>query len=52
MYLNEISEQETSIIVINNFDLKITTGKDFVDKAAPMAAKEFIPNLVKYIKKK
>jgi len=51
MYLNEVSDQETLIIVINNFDLKITTGKDFVDKAAPMAAKEFIPNLIKYIKK-
>ena len=37
--------------MINNFDLKITTGKDIVDKAAPSAAKDFFPNLIKYIKK-
>ena len=48
-YLKEISPSETLIYLINNFDLKITTGKDLVDKAAPNAAKEFFPNLIKYI---
>ena len=51
MYLKEVSPQETLIYMINNFDLKITTGKDIVDKAAPSAAKDFFPNLIKYLKK-
>ena len=49
MYLKEISEKETSIILINNFDLKITTGKSIVDKVAPEKPKDFFPNLIKYI---
>ena len=51
MYLKEVSEQETLIYLINNFDLKITTGKDFVDKAAPQAALNYFPNLTKYLEK-
>ena len=52
IYLKELSPNETAIYLINNFDLKITTGKDIVDSAAPDRAKDFVPNLVKYIKKK
>ena len=52
LYLKELGPNETGIYLINNFDLKITTGKDIVDSAAPDRAKEFVPNLVKYIKKK
>ena len=49
MYLKEISDQETLIYMINNFDLKITTGKSIVDKVAPEKATNFFPNLIKYI---
>jgi len=38
--------------MINNFDLKITTGKSVVDKAAPEKATNFFPNLIKYIESK
>ena len=51
MYLKEISPQETLIYMINNFDLKITTGKDIVDSQAPKAGKEFLDNLIKYLGK-
>ena len=51
MYLKEVSPQETLVYMVNNFDLKITTGKNIVDKAAPSAAKDVYPNLIKYIKK-
>jgi hypothetical protein len=52
MYLKEKGPNESLIYLINNFDLKITTGKDIVDSAAPDRAKDFVPNLIKYIKKK
>ena len=52
MYLKEISDKETLIYMINNFDLKITTGKSVVDKAAPEKATNFFPNLIKYIESK
>ena len=52
IYLKELSPNETAIYLINNFDLKVTTGKDIVEGAAPDRAKDFVPNLVKYIKKK
>ena len=51
IYLKEISPQETSIIMINNLDLKMTTGKDLADKKAPESAKDFVLNLTKYIGK-
>ena len=51
IYLKEISPQETSIIVINNLDLKMTTGKDLADKKAPESAKDYVLNLTKYIGK-
>ena len=51
IYLKEVSPQETSIIMINNIDLKMTTGKDLADKKAPESAKDFILNLIKYIGK-
>ena len=51
VYLKELSPQETLIILVKNFDLKITTGKDIVDKAAPSAAKDFFSNLAKYLEK-
>ena len=51
MYLKEVSPKETLIYMINNFDLKITTGKNLVDFAAPAAAKNFFPNLINYLKK-
>ena len=51
IYLKEISPSETLIYLVNNFDLKITTGKDIVDKAAPSKAKEYFPNLIKYLEK-
>ena len=49
MYLKEINPNQTLIYLINNFDLKITTGKDIVDSKAPERAKDFVKNLVKYI---
>ena len=52
IYLKELSPNETAIYLINNFDLKVTTGKDIVEGAAPDRAKDFVPNLVKYNKKK
>ena len=52
MYLKEISNQETLIYTINNFDLKITTGKSIVDKVAPEKATSFFPNLIKYVESK
>jgi len=42
-YLKEISPSETLLYLVKNFYLKMTTGKDIVDKAAPNAAKEFFP---------
>ena len=51
IYLKEVSPQETLLFLINNFDLKITTGKDIVDKAAPNSAKDFFSNLKKYLEK-
>ena len=51
MYLKEISPSETLVYLISNFDLKITTGKDIVDKAAPNAGKDYFTNLIKYIEK-
>ena len=51
IYLKELSPQETSIIVINNLDLKMTTGKDLADKKAPESAKDYVKNLSKYIGK-
>ena len=52
MYLKEVSDNETLIYMINNFDLKITTGKSIVDKVAPEKATNFFPNLIKYIESK
>ena len=49
MYLKEVSPNETFMILINYFDLKITTGKDIVDKKVPSSAKEFFNNLKKYL---
>ena len=51
IYLKEVSPSETLIYLISNFDLKITTGKDIVDKAAPSAAKDYYANLIKYLEK-
>ena len=52
IYLRENGPNETLIYLVNNFDLKITTGKDIVDSQAPERAKDFIPNLIKYMAKK
>lgn len=52
MYLKEVSDNETLVYMINNFDLKITTGKSIVDKLAPQKGTEFFPNLIKYIESK
>ena len=51
MYLKEVGPNETLIYMINNFDLKMTTGKDLADSQAPERAKDYIPNLIKYIEK-
>ena len=51
MYLKEVSPNETFMILINYFDLKITTGKDIVDKKVPSSAKEFFNNLKKHLEK-
>lgn len=50
-YLKEIGPSETLIYLINNFDFKLTTGKDIVDKLAPKAATDYFPNIIKYIEK-
>ena len=39
------------MILINNFDLKVTTGKDIVDKRVPRSAKDYFANLKKYLEK-
>ena len=51
IYLRENGPNETLIYLVNNFDLKITTGKDIVDSQAPERAKDFVKNLIKYIGK-
>ena len=51
IYVKEVNPNQSLIYLINNFDLKITTGKDVVDSAAPDRAKNFVKNLVKYIEK-
>jgi len=52
MYLKEVEPNKTLIFLINHFDLKVTTGKDIVDSAAPGAAKDFVKNLIKYLGEK
>ena len=51
IYLWGNMPSETSIYMINNADLKVTTGADIVNKAAKKAPKDFIENLTKYCKK-
>ena len=52
MYLKEVSSNETLAYMINNFDLKMTTGKDLAESQAPERAKDFVSNLIKFIGKK
>lgn len=52
MYLKEVNPNQTLMYLINNFDLKITTGKDIVDSQAPSRGKDFVKNLIKYIESK
>ena len=49
MYLKEISDQETLIYIIENFDFKLTLIKPMVEKLAPEKKINFLPNLINYI---
>ena len=51
MYLKEMNPNQTLIYMINNFDLKMTTGKSIAESQAPERAKDFVKNLIKYIGK-
>lgn len=51
LYLKEVSPQETLLYLINNSDIKITTGKDLINSKTPGIAKDFVINLVKYLDK-
>jgi hypothetical protein len=51
VYLKEVSPQETLFYLVNNIDLKMTTGKSFADGKSPDVAKEYVTNLVKYLEK-
>ena len=51
MYLKEAGPSQTLIYMINNFDLKMTTGKDLAESQAPERAKDYISNLIKFIEK-
>ena len=51
MYLKEINPNQTLIYLVNNFDLKMTTGKSIAEGKTPERAKDFVKNLVKYLEK-
>ena len=51
MYLKEVSPNQTLIYMINNFDLKMTTGKSIAESMAADKAKDYVKNLIKYIQK-
>ena len=51
MYLKEINPNQTLIYLVNNFDLKMTTGKSIAEGQAPERPKDFVKNLVKYLEK-
>ena len=51
IYLREDKIGECLIYMINNIDLKVTTGIDLVNKKAKKSPKEFIENLTKFCKK-
>ena len=46
-----MNPNQTLIYMINNFDLKMTTGKSIAESQAPERAKDFVKNLIKYIGK-
>ncbi len=51
MYLKEINPNQTLIYLVNNFDLKMTTGKSIAEGQAPERPKDFVKNLIKYLEK-
>ena len=51
LYLREDKIGECLIYMINNVDLKVTTGIDLVNKKAKKSPKEFIENLTIFCKK-
>ena len=51
MYLKEVNPNQTLIYMINNFDLKMTTGKSIAESMAADKAKDYVKNLIKYIQK-
>ena len=51
MYLKEINPSQTLIYMVNNLDLKMTTGKSIAEGKAPERAKDFVKNLINYIEK-